>query len=524
MKYKILCTDGFSSAGVDELKKDSNLDVTFEKSLSHEELLKKIPKFDALIVRSASSVSEDVINEGKNLKIVARAGVGTDNIDIKSATKNGILVVNAPSGNTLSTAELSFAMLMSLCRNIPQAAASMKHKKWEKSKFKGVELAHKTIGVIGLGRIGKEVARRALAFKMDVLGYDPFLEAEKISDLGLKPATLDDIYKTADFITVHTPLTEKTKNLISFKEMQTMKKTARIVNCARGGIINEEDLAKALKEEVIAGAALDVYTSEPFDGESFKELNNCILTPHLGASTAEAQEAVAIETARAVSQFFQDGISFNTINLPEYSGDKLSEFRNHMILAEKLGVLAAEALGEPFGKFVFGSRKSIVPIVTLAAIKGSLKNIVGDNITFVNAKQIATERGIGVVEEVLGNEKDFSDIISVKLASKDVQQTVEGAVLSDGAIKIVKYLDYNVEVEPFGPILFINNDDTPGVIGRVCTVLGKHKVNIAEMQNVRKGKGESALTVIRIDDKVDKQVLTEVEKEKGVNKASQVCL
>lgn len=303
MKYKILCTDGFASAGLDELKKNSALDVVFEKSLTHEELLQKIPAFAGLIVRSASKVGSDVIEAGKNLKIIVRAGVGLDNIDTATAAKRGIAVKNTPAGNTVSAAELTFGLILSLARKIPQAVRAMAEGKWEKKKFQGTELAGKTLGIIGLGRIGRELASRARAFDMKVAGFDPFITKDKLESLCVLYIPKEEIFKTADFISFHTPLTKETTDMVTLKEMRTMKKTTYLINCARGGIINEKDLATALKEGIIAGAALDVFTSEPYEEPIFAGLENFIATPHLGASTKEAQNAVAIEAAILVSGF-----------------------------------------------------------------------------------------------------------------------------------------------------------------------------------------------------------------------------
>lgn len=304
MKYKILCTDGLSEVAIDKLKKLDLFEVVYEKSITHEDLLKKIPDFHGLIVRSASTVSKDIIEAGKNLKIVVRAGVGTDNIDANAASEKGISVSNTPDGNTRSTAELTFGMLLALSRHIPQAACLMSQGVWEKKKFSGTEVANKTLGLIGVGRVGREVAKRAIAFNIKVLGSDPFLTAEKFNEIGVKQSSLEDIYKNSDYISIHTPLTHETKNLITSRELSTMKKTVRIINCARGGIINEEDLAVALKNGTIAGAAIDVFTKEPYDKDIFRGLENIIMTPHLGASTKEAQDAVAIEAAEKIIQFF----------------------------------------------------------------------------------------------------------------------------------------------------------------------------------------------------------------------------
>ncbi len=306
MRYHILCTDGFSKAGLNELSTCESLATTYIEKLTHEELLAKIPEYHGLIVRSASKVSRDVIEAGKNLRIVVRAGVGLDNIDQVAAAERGIAVANAPAGNAVSTGELAFALMLALARHIPQASAAMHEGRWEKTKFKGTEIAGKTLGIVGLGRIGKVVASRARAFRMRIVGYDPSVPDQTYEELGVEKMPLDAIFKEADFLTVHTPLTDETTNLIAAKEFALMKPTACLVNCARGGIINEEDLAAALKEHKIGGAALDVFTTEPYTKDIFRGLDNVILTPHLGASTKEAQNAVAVEAALHVIEFFSE--------------------------------------------------------------------------------------------------------------------------------------------------------------------------------------------------------------------------
>jgi D-3-phosphoglycerate dehydrogenase len=523
MKYKILCTDGFSKVGLDEFKKVSFLEVTSIDKLSHEELVKKIADFDGLVVRSSSEVSRDVIEAGKNLKIVARAGVGTDNIDIDAATERGILVVNAPAGNSISTAELTFAMILAMSRHIPQASKAMGDGKWEKKKFRGNEIAFKTLGIIGLGRIGREVARRALSFKMKVLGFDPFLSKERFESLGVTKASLEEIYTTSDFITVHTPLSPETENLISAEELKKMKRNCRIVNCARGGIINEDDLAVALREGWIAGAALDVFSEEPFKGDIFKGLDNVILTPHLGASTSEAQDAVAREAASAIGQFFIEGLSPSAVNLPSGAQD-LQQFRSHIMLAEKLGSLVAQLGHGEIKRITFSATLSLPHILTLSAIKGVLSHSISDTVTLVNASNKARERGLGISEEIVSDMQDFAGAIGVKVHVNGNELAAWGAILPDGTAKIVSCVDYRVEIDPTGSMLFIQNYDQPGVIGRVSTLLGDHGVNIAEMQNVRKNKGSDALTVIRVDGDVPKETFENINNDPGVKRARLVHL
>ncbi|MBI2092102.1 MAG: phosphoglycerate dehydrogenase [Deltaproteobacteria bacterium] len=522
MKFHVLCTDGFATAGIEALKKSRLIEPTYVKSLTHEDLLKTIGGFDGLIVRSASQVTKDIVEAGKKLKIIARAGVGIDNIDVEAATKQGILVINAPAGNTVSAAELTMGMILSLARRIPQAAKAMSEGRWEKKKFQGSELAGKTLGIIGLGRIGREVARRAASFNMQLIGFDPFLGKEQFASLGVLPSTKEDIYKNADYITVHTPLTDDTCNMITMRELKTMKKPACVINCARGGIINEQDLAQALANGVIAGAALDVFSREPFEDALFRKLENCITTPHLGASTAEAQDAVAVESAREVVQFFKEGFSANAVNLPAGDPQAIFSLRNHILLAERLGSFAFQLCRQEVKKVTFISTKRLPELVTLAALKGVLSNIVSDAISLVNASIVANQRGIKISEEVEAS--DYEDAIGVRISSSERNIEITGTIFSDGTQQIVRCDGYNVTMEPFGRILFIKNADQPGVIGRICSILGDNKINISEMKNARKTKGTDALTVISFDNELPKKVMQKIKDEKGVNDAIEIRL
>lgn len=518
MKFRILCTDGFSKAGIEELKRCPLLDVELIDKLAHEELLSCIADYDALIVRSASHVSRDVIERGARLKVVARAGVGTDNIDLEAATERGILVVNAPAGNSTSTAELAFAMIIALARHIPQAARAMSEGRWEKKKFQGSELAYKTLGIVGLGRIGRVLARRAQAFDMKVMGYDPYLSAEKFASLGVVKSSLEDIYRHADYISVHTPLTAETTNMIGASQFAMMKPTVRLINCARGGIIDEEALAQALKEGRIGGAALDVFTEEPFTREIFKGLDNVILTPHLGASTAEAQEAVAREAANAVVQFFTEGLSQSAVNLPA-EGQDLKQYRNHILLSEKLGALLAQLTTDAIDRIAFCATVSLPHILTLAAIKGVLSQRESDTVTLVNAANVAQQHSIGIAEEVLADQQDFAGAIGVKIGVAQHELEAWGAILPDGTAKITGCMGYRIEVDPAGTLVFIQNYDQPGVIGRVSTALGENGVNIAEMQNVRHDRGGEALTIIRVDGEIPQAAFEQITKDPGIKRA-----
>lgn len=522
MTYKVLCTDGFSKTGVNDLNASSLIEADFFEKLSHDKLIERIPGYDGLVVRSASEVTRDVIEAGTRLKVIARAGVGTDNIDLKAATEKGILVVNAPAGNSTSTAELAFAMIISLARHIPQAAKSMSDGKWEKKKFKGNELAYKTLGIIGLGRIGKELASRARAFKMNVLGFDPYLSDERMKSLGIAKAALEDIFKNADFISVHTPLNDETKNLISNNEFAQMKSTTCIVNCARGGIVNETDLAEALHAGNIGGAALDVFTEEPYSGHLFEGLDNVILTPHLGASTSEAQEAVAQEAAAAVIQFFKEGISTRAVNLPTGGAD-LEQYTRHLMLAEKLGSLASQLVHDRIDRITFIAAQNLPHILTLAVLKGVLSQKV-QNVTIVNAAEVAKDEGVGIAEEVTSEEQDFADTIGVRLHLEDKELNVCGSLLPDGSAKVTRCAGYRIEVDPAGNLLFLQNLDQPGVIGHVSTLLGDAGVNIAEMQNVRHVKGKDALTIVRVDGDVPKETFDKIAANENIKRARLVHL
>ncbi len=523
MSYKILCTDGLSQSGLLEITESDILELESVDTLQHDELIKKIGVYDGLIVRSASKVSRDVIEAGKKLRLIARAGVGTDNIDLEAATEHGIFVINAPSGNTISTAELTFAMILALSRHIPQAAGSMVEGRWDRKKFKGSEVAYKTLGIIGLGRIGREVASRAKSFRMNVVGFDPHLSDEQLESIGVKPLTKDELVKSADFITVHTPLTEKTENMIAKREFSTMKPSARVINCARGGIINEEDLADALRKKTIAGAALDVYSKEPFDSSAFKDIPNCIMTPHLGASTVEAQDAVASEIASYVSRFFREGTSSTAVNLPA-SGADADQFSQHIMLAGNLGSLASQLLNTKADRVTFYSASKYPSLVMISALEGVLANSTKDKVTLINAVRQAKQCGISIVEELIDQTHESDGAFGIKVSGEGRLVEIWGAIFDDGTLKVVKFDDYRVEIDPVGSILFVKNEDRPGMIGRICSILGDEGVNIAEMQNVRKKPGADALTIIGVDGLVSQNTLNRIEGEDGIGDVRYVSL
>lgn len=517
-KYKVFAADGLSKEGVEILEASGLFEVKVNSKTPREELLAEIPGYDALIIRSASTADKDVIEKGKNLKLIARAGVGLDNVDIPTATESGIVVMNAPGGNTLSTSELSFAMLLSLARNIPQAHRSMCEKRWDKKKYKGTEIHGKTLGVIGLGRIGREVSKRALAFGMRVYGYDPYFSEEQAKGIGISKVELQTLYKESDFITIHTPLTKDTENMITKKEMQMMKRSVRLINCARGGIINEEDLRDALQEGIVAGAALDVYTKEPVENYLYADIDTCVTTPHLGASTSEAQVSVAIETANGVLSYFRDNIPQNSVNYPTVDKQTYEEIKGYLSLSSKLGYLLAQVAQKRITA-VKVSYSGIVAarntkMITTAAVKGVLSGM-GDEegINFVNTPIIAKEKGIEIVERTLTKTGDFSDIVAVKIETEGNSFEVWGTIFQDdNSQRIVRYNIYHLELKPEGIKLFIQHRDRPGFIGAVGTLMGQNSVNIADMRLIRESVDQPVLTVLTLDSEPPKSALDEIMK------------
>jgi len=518
MSKKILVSDKLSEEGLAILKADKNVQIDIKTGLTEDEIIKIISDYDAILVRSGTKVTKKIIDAGKNLKIIGRAGVGVDNVDVPAASSKGIYVVNAPEGNTISTAEQTMALMLALARKTPPAHHSMDQGNWDRKSFEGIELYDKTLGIIGLGRIGKEVAHRAKAFGMKILGYDPYLREEQAEILGIKLASLDEIYKSADIITVHTPLTEKTKGMISKKEIATMKPSVFLINAARGGIMVEEDVAAALKDGKIGGAAFDVYSSEPPKEYIFKGLPNCITTPHLGASTSEAQINVAVETAKVVVDFFNKGVVRNAVNYPSIAPELYEEIKEFICLGEKMGILLSTIQSGKIKEVSItyqGERaEKSMHITKLGVLKGILSPILSEETNFLNAPIIAEERGIKVLETSGEIDKDYRELISITLKSDSGESTVWGAVHQHGETRIVNVNNYEFDFKPEGSCIFIRQTDKPGVVGVIGTVLGQHKVNIGSIQVSRKGKGAEAITFIYIDGDVDSNILNEFKDEK----------
>jgi D-3-phosphoglycerate dehydrogenase len=526
--YKVLIADQLSEDGIKLLKAEPQLSVDVRTGLSPQQLAEIIEPYDGLVVRSATKVTAEVIARAKHLKVIGRAGVGLDNVDAEAATKRGIIVMNVPAGNTMSTAEHTLSMIMAVARRIPQADAHARAGKWERSKFVGVELFGKTLGIVGLGKIGAEVAKRAQAFGMRLLAHDPFLSSERAQQLGIETTTLQRIYAEADFITVHTPLTAETKHMIGAKEMAQMKPTVRLINCARGGIIDEQALAAAVSEGRIAGAAVDVFEEEPPKDHPFLKLDKIVVTPHLGASTAEAQLNVAIEIAQQVADALLGRGIRNASNMPSIDGATYKVLQPYIALGEKLGAIAAQLSGGQVAEvrvtYVGEVTAHDTSAVTLAILKGILAPSLGEGVNYVNASLIAAERGIKVVEAKANRLEEFANLLSVEVRCNGTALTVQGTLSSRREPRIVKIDEYFVEAAPQGYMLIIKNEDKPGLIGQLGTLLGQANINIAGMTNGREQPGGMAITIVNIDSAVPPSVLEQVKQLRHVMDAKLITL
>lgn len=511
--YKVLITDPLSNQGIDKLLAAQDVEVIQKHNLSPEELMLEIESADALLVRSQTKVTAEIIEKASRLKVIARAGVGVDNIDIPAATQKGIIVVNAPDGNTISTAEHTFAMLISLSRNIPQAYQSILQGKWDRKKYVGTELNGKTLSIIGLGRIGSEVAKRAKAFQMNVVAYDPYLTQERAEELGVKQATFEEAISIGDYITVHTPLTKSTYHLINEETFAKMKKGVRILNCARGGIVDENALYQAIQDGIVAGAALDVFEEEPPGEHPLFSLPQVIATPHLGASTIEAQENVAIDVAEEVLHILRDQPFKNAVNLPSIPAELQQKLKPYQELAEKLGQFVAQIVEGALKKITISfagelANMDIAPL-TRTILKGALSHHLSD-VNYVNAPNLAKQRGIQILEQKKSNSHGFTNLIQVSIETSNSKRSASGTLLNGLGSRIVKIDQYSIDLNPKGHMLLIQHRDQPGVIGKVGTVLGNHDINIATMQVGRETIGGQAIMMIRIDKPAPNHVLNQL--------------
>ncbi|MEK7433963.1 MAG: phosphoglycerate dehydrogenase [Cyanobacteriota bacterium] len=511
---KILILDGVDKTAIDVLKNDFETDV--RNTISEEELKSIIKNYSALIVRSQTKITKEIIDLS-NLKIIGRAGVGVDNIDVEASTRKGIIVVNSPDGNTIAAAEHTLALLMSVARHIPNANQSLKNNEWKRKEYTGVELYNKTIGIIGLGRIGSHVAKVCKALGMKLIGYDPFVNKAKAEEMSIEICELDKIYAESDFITIHVPLTNETKNLINIDTMKKMKKSARIINCSRGGIINENDLAYAIENNIIAGAGIDVFEKEPLkDSPLQKVYEKLIITPHLGASTQEAQINVAIDVATQIKSFLKGEGVKNAVNYTSMEAKK--ELKPYISLSAKIGSFLGQ-LGdsniksievEYMGKLTEENTKSI----TLSIIKNILSQILGDTVNYVNALLVAKDRGIQIKETNSSIESDYKSEILVKAIFEKNERLISATVFHDDQEKIVQIDDYKIVFEPKGKFLLTINMDKPGMVGKIGNGLGENNINIANMSLGRNNK--NAMMIINIDETIPENILKELKNMEGI--------
>jgi len=503
---KVLISDNLSPEGLEILKNTAGIEVDFYTKMTAEELKAVIGNYDALIIRSATKVTAEVMELAGRLRVIGRAGIGLDNVDIPAASKRGIVVMNTPGGNSVTTGEHAIAMMLALNRKIPQATASMKAGKWEKSKFTGRELLNKTLGIVGIGRVGGIVADRALGLKMKVIAYDPFISQEAAEKMGITLATLDEIFRTADFISVHTPMTAETRGVINAEAFAKMKKEVCVINCARGGIINEKDLYDALAAGRIAGAALDVFEEEPTKNMDLVSLESVICTPHLGASTDEAQINVAVAIAEQISAYLTTGEINGAVNFPAVSAEILSVIQPYLTLAEKLGKFEAQLVSGAIEEVNIEYNGEIlnynVAPITISLLKGLLTPILNESVNYINAPLIAKERGIRVVEAKSNEVKDYTSMISVTVKTAKGEVFAAGAIFGRREPRIVRINKFTVEVIPSGRLFVVYNNDKRGVIGNIGTILSQNGVNISHLNLSREQIDGRAMVILGTDSAV----------------------
>ena len=526
---KVLIADSISPRGVDELSREGALEVSFQTGLTESELVKIIPEFSALVVRSQTKVTAQILNAGARLRVVGRAGVGVDNVDVETATRRGIIVLNAPGGNTVSTAEHTFSLLLSVARKIPQADASMRGKSWDRKNFEGIELYDKTLGVIGMGRIGSELSRRAIAFGMRVIAYDPYLSAARARTLQVELVDeLDDLLASADFISLHTPLTEETHHMVDATRLEKTKRGVRVINCARGGLIDEDALADALHSGQVGGAALDVFEIEPLPSDSpLRTAPNLVLTPHLGASTAEAQESVGIEIAQSIRAALLEGTIRNAVNMPNLDAKTLSIIGPHLRFGEKLGRFLSQVAPRRVEQLNINYSGKVNEVdttaITRSILKGFLQNAGGTEVNEVNAPAFAESLGLKITETRLSALGDYTDMLELSAIADGKTVSVGGAFFG-ATPRIVSVNSRPVEARPHGVVLVLENTDRPGIVGRIGTLLGDHGVNIATMSLSRNQAGGTALTVLNLDTSPSEELLAEIRASGDIHSAQVIEL
>lgn len=526
---KILIADAISDAGIAQMSADGALEVSLQTGLDEAALIKIVPDFSGIVVRSQTQITAKILEAGTRLRVVGRAGVGVDNVDVEAATRRGVIVMNAPGGNTVSTAEHAFSLLLCVARKIPQADAMVRSGKWKGKHLEGVELHNKTLGVIGMGRIGSELSRRAIAFGMRVVAYDPFLSATRARALQVELVEeLDDVLSAADFITLHTPLTAETRHLLNAERLAKTKRDVRIINCARGGLIDENALIDALKSGQVASAALDVFEQEPLPVDSpLRAAPNLILTPHLGASTAEAQESVGIEIAQSIRAALLEGTIRNAVNMPNLDAKTLAVIGPHLRFGEKLGRFLSQLAPHRVDSLNINYSGKVNEVdttaITRSVLKGFLRTAGGAEVNEVNAPAFAQTLGLKITETRLSAVGDYTDLLELSAIAAGKSVSVAGAFFG-ATPRIVSVNSRPVEARPHGVVLVLENSDRPGLVGRIGTLLGNHGVNIATMSLSRNEAGGTALTVLNLDTPPDEALLAAVRQTEDIRSAQVIEL
>ncbi len=516
---KILVADAVHEEGINLLRKSADVEVA--TGLKKDELIEKMRDVDGLLVRSATKVTADVIDSAKNLKVIGRAGVGVDNIDINAATKRGIPVVNAPEASTITVAEHTFGLILALARRIPFADKSVKGRKWEKKKFLGLELRGKTLGVIGMGRIGSQVVEKAVAFGMHVIAYDPYVPEKAAKKMSTELSSLDELVKNSDFITVHVPLTDKTRGIIGEDEIAKVKDGVYIINCARGGIVDERALVEGLRSGRVAGAALDVFESEPPFDSPLMEMENIILTPHLGASTEEAQRNASTMAAEGVLDVLENRVPSNVVNMPVFDPETLEELGDFLPLADKMGRFSIQLIGDRINDVLITycgdlSEVQEKSVLTNSILTGLLSPILTGSINLLNAWIVAKNREIRVTEGRREDAEEYQNLIILNVKTANGEVELKGTMFGGEEARIVSVDGYKVDITPKGRILSVKHEDKPGIIGAVATSLGSHGINIGMMMVGRKKKSELQMMVLKVDQSVPKDVLDSITDVSGV--------
>ena len=525
--HKVLVTDSIAPSGLDILRAAEDVELDYRPGLAGEELLEAVAQSDALITRSGTAVTSELVNAGTRLRIIGRAGVGLDNVDVEACTARGILVINAPTANIMSATEHTMAMLLALCRNIPEAHASVKRGEWTRSKFMGTELDGKTLGVIGLGRIGTRVTTRARGFGMRVIAYDPYIAASVYEKVGAAKVSLDQLLEQADVITVHTPMTDETRSLIGANELAKTKDGVIVLNIARGGIYEEQALADALNSGKVAGAAIDVYIDEPPPpAHPLLTAKNVILSPHIGANTIEAQDRVAVQTAEMVIEALRGSIFVSAVNLP-FEGLSDADAAPLIKLAEKLGLFAAQVINGPVNRAqieLWGVDEKLHKILSVASLKGLLAPHLAESVNFVNAEQIAQTRGIAISSTTHPMPRDYANLLTFRASSATEETCISGTVFHEKNQRIVSVNNFRVEFKPEGHLIYIINRDVPGVVGKVGTLLGDREINIAEYNLARSDTGGRAMAIITVDTPLDAETLNFLRSYREMIEVKQVRL